>query len=105
FTLKNAAWDGIYRSVVPAALRRGIRHSISNSPLINATLRRKMAHTFLARDGKHWPSFYFDNFFSAFDRNEQEDLLSEQFATELSEGSAYRHVLGHWENSSGDMLQ
>ena len=105
FTLKNAGWDSVYRSLVPSAMRRGIRSSIANSSLIHATLRRKLAHTFLARDGKDWPSFYFDNFFSAFDQREQEELLTEQFAEELAERTAYRNVLGYWERSSGEMLQ
>jgi asparagine synthase (glutamine-hydrolysing) len=105
FTLKNAGWDRVYRSLVPSAVRRGIRGSIASSSLIHATLRRKLAHTFLARDGKDWPSFYFDNFFSAFDQNEQEQLLTEQFAGELAERSAYKHVLGYWEQASGEMLQ
>ena len=105
FTLKNAGWDRVYRSIAPSAVRRGIRSSIASSSLIHATLRRKLAHTFLARDGKDWPSFYFDNFFSAFDQNEQEDLLTQQFAGELAERSAYKHVLGYWEQSSGEMLQ
>jgi asparagine synthase (glutamine-hydrolysing) len=105
FTLKNAAWDRAYRSIVPSAARRGIRNSIASSSLLHATLRRKLAHTFLARDGQDWPSFYFDNFFSAFDQKEQEQMLTEQFAGELAERSAYRHVLGYWEQSSGEMLQ
>jgi asparagine synthase (glutamine-hydrolysing) len=105
FTLKNASWDRVYRMIIPSAIRRGIRSSIADSSLIHATLRRKLAHTFLARDGKDWPSFYFDNFFSAFDQREQGDLLTEQFAGEVAECSAYGHVLGYWEQSSGEMLQ
>src|SRR5207302_1280270 len=66
FTLKNAAMDRAYRSVVPNILRRGLRNTVSNSSLLGATLRRKLAHTFLAKDGNSWASFYFDNFFSAF---------------------------------------
>src|SRR5437868_3206221 len=42
FTLKNAAWGRIYRSIVPGALRRTIRGSLANSTLISATTRRKL---------------------------------------------------------------
>src|SRR5581483_8026068 len=105
FTLKNAAMDRIYRGLTPAMLRRGIRNSIANSSMINATLRRKLSHTFVALDGEDWASFYFDNFFSAFNARQQKDVLTNSFVQELEEGVAYRNVLKYWEQSSGDMLQ
>src|SRR5271165_1291455 len=105
FTLKNAALDRAYRSSVPEFLRRQIRHSINDSRLIGATLRRKLAHTFLARDGQSWASFYLDNFFSAFSEREQAGLLSNEVAGESGHGETYRHVLDYWESSSGEMLQ
>ena len=57
FTLKNAAMDRAYRGVVPAVLRRGLRNAVANSSLLGATLRRKLEHTFLAKDGNCWASF------------------------------------------------
>ncbi len=54
FTLKNAAMDRTYRSVVPSFLRRGLRAQVANSPLLGATLRRKLEHTFLGKDGESW---------------------------------------------------
>ncbi|MFY9561004.1 MAG: asparagine synthase (glutamine-hydrolyzing) [Terriglobales bacterium] len=105
FTLKNAALDRAYRSVVPGALRRGLRNTLAASPLLGATLRRKLEHTFLARDGASWASFYFDNFFSAFGEAEQNSLLTSEVASECAPGSAYKNVLEHWEHSSGEMLQ
>ena len=105
FTLKNAAWDDVYRRVLPASLRRKVRHSISDSNWLGATARRKLSHTFLGLDRDSWISFYFDNFFSAFSEKDQTALLSEQFASRLPAGSAYTHVLENWERSSGDMLQ
>jgi len=63
FTLKNAAMDRAYRSMVPSFARRGLRHTIATSSLLSATLRRKLEHTFLAKDGNSWASFYFDNSF------------------------------------------
>jgi asparagine synthase (glutamine-hydrolysing) len=105
FTLKNAALDRAYRSVVPGALRRGMRHTVATSSLLGATLRRKLEHTFLAKDGASWASFYFDNFFSAFGEAEQNGLLTSEFASQFAPGTAYKNVLGHWEHSSGEMLQ
>lgn len=105
FTLKNAALDATYRHLVPGGLRRWVRESISDSPRIGANLRRKLSHTFLGKDGDSWPSFYFDNFFSAFGEVEQAGLLNESVGAEFEEGQSYRNVLRYWEHSSGTMLQ
>jgi asparagine synthase (glutamine-hydrolysing) len=105
FTLKNAAMDRAYRSVVPSFLRSGLRSQVANSSLLGATLRRKLEHTFLGKDGESWADFYFDNFFSAFGEAEQSGLLTEEFARESAPSTAYKHVLDYWEHSSGEMLQ
>ncbi len=105
FTLKNAALDRVYRGVTPGSFRNWIRGSITDSTWISATLRRKLSHTFLARNGNSWASFYFDNFFSAFSEAEQSGLLSPELAHEFSAGAPYQHVLDYWEHSSGEMLQ
>ena len=105
FTLKNAALDRAFRSVVPGALRRGLRNTIATSSLLGGTLRRKLEHTFLAKDGASWASFYFDNFFSAFGEADQSGLLTTEFAGEFAPSTAYKHVLDYWEHSSGEMLQ
>ncbi len=105
FTLKNAAMDRAYRSVVPGFLRSGLRNQVATSSLLGATLRRKLEHTFLAKDGNSWASFYFDNFFSAFGEAEQGGLLTSEFAREAAPSTAYKNVLDYWEHSSGDMLQ
>jgi asparagine synthase (glutamine-hydrolysing) len=105
FTLKNAAMDRAYRSVVPGSVRRGLRSAVATSSLLGATLRRKLEHTFLAKDGDSWPSFYFDNFFSAFGEAEQNRLLTGEFAREAAPSTAYKNVIDYWNNSSGAMLQ
>src|SRR5712691_13331017 len=87
FTLKNTAFDRVYRGTVPSFFRRGIRQAISKSSWIGATARRKLSHTFLGRDGDSWASFYFDNFFSAFSEQDQSDLLTEEVAQEFEPGS------------------
>ena len=109
FTLKNAAMHRAYRSVVPGALRRSLRESVASSPLLGATLRRKIEHTFIGKDGDNWDSFYFDNFFSAFNQAEQESLLTAEFASQFAPSTAYKNVLAYWEQSAtkagGAMLQ
>jgi asparagine synthase (glutamine-hydrolysing) len=105
FTLKNAAWDRVYRRLTPGALRGTIRAAIADSTWINASVRRKLSHTFLARNGSSWASFYFDNFFSAFSEGDQAELLTEEVREEFVSGTGYEHVLGYWEDSSGEMLQ
>ncbi|HWZ81670.1 MAG TPA: asparagine synthase (glutamine-hydrolyzing) [Terriglobales bacterium] len=105
FTLKNAAMDRAYRSAVPGAVRRGLRNAVATSSLLGATLRRKLEHTFLGKDGASWASFYFDNFFSAFGEAEQTGLLTSEFARQFAPSTAYKSVLDYWEHSSGEMLQ
>jgi asparagine synthase (glutamine-hydrolysing) len=94
---------------VPSALRRALRDSVATSSLLGATLRRKLEHTFLGKDGEAWDSFYFDNFFSAFSAAEQNELLTEEFAREFTPASAYKNVLAFWERSAtqadSEMLQ
>jgi asparagine synthase (glutamine-hydrolysing) len=105
FTLKNMAFDRVYRGLVPRTLRRVVRDSIASSAWINATARRKLSHTFLGLDGESWVSSYFDNFFSAFNQKDQKELLTEEFSHEIEAGSAYSNVLRYWKQSSGELLQ
>lgn len=104
FTLKNASVDRYYRGLVPDAVRAKIRNTIQDSSWISADLRRKLAHTPLARDGNSWASLYFDNFLCAFSEREQRTLLSDEVAAEFKAGAPYESSLGYWERSSGDML-
>jgi asparagine synthase (glutamine-hydrolysing) len=105
FTLKNAGFDRFYRGFVSSLIRRGIRDFIGTSNWIKASARRKLSHTFLGADGESWTSFYFDNFFSAFNQPDQRGLLTESVAEEFADGAAYRNVLAYWEHSSGELLQ
>jgi asparagine synthase (glutamine-hydrolysing) len=104
FTLKNAALDRYYRGLIPGAVRGQIRNAVQNSSWISATVRRKLAHTPLARDGNSWASMYFDNFLCAFSEREQHSLLSDEIAVEFEAGAPYKSSLEYWDRSSGDML-
>jgi asparagine synthase (glutamine-hydrolysing) len=102
WTLWNARMDGVYRATVPSPVRAIIRASVQSERL-GATLRRKLEHTCLGRDGGSWPSFYFDNFYSAFSSSEQEALLGEEYKGFTD--SAYAGSMQAWERSSGNLLK
>ena len=101
WTLLNSRMDSVYRAITPAAARRLLRRMINDGPLSAAT-KRKIEHTFLFRDGASWPSFYFDNFYSAFSESQQQDLLTPE--ARASSGDAYAGSMLHWEHSSSDLL-
>ncbi len=102
WTVWNARMDAAYRSVTPAALRAFVRKQIRSAGL-GATLRRKLEHTCLGRDGNSWASFYFDNFYSAFSAAEQAHLLTPEYQSDLS--SIYTNSMQVWERSSGTLLK
>jgi asparagine synthase (glutamine-hydrolysing) len=101
WTLRNSQMDKIYRRITPGVLRRVVRQAIQASP-VSASVHRKLQHTFLVRDGNSWPSFYFDNFFSAFAASEQPDLLTSEALNQA--GDAYSGSMGAWDRSRGDLL-
>jgi len=100
-TLWNTRGDSVYRGITPSFLRHQIRQAIQ-SPMLGAKLQKKLEHTFLGRDGEHWESMYFDNFYSAFPAHEQQDLLTP--VARENAGNPYASAMGYWENSSGDLL-
>lgn len=101
WTLLNSRMDNIYRTLTPAVLRRILRNGIGSFP-IDAASKRKLEHTFLVRDGASWPSFYFDNFYSAFSAADQDDLLTPQAKQMV--GDAYAGSMKYWNDSSGELL-
>ena len=101
WTLLNSRMDNIYRSLTPSALRRALRSGIS-AGTFSATMRRKLEHTFLLRDGTSWPEFYFDNFYSAFSAAEQNELLTPP--AKLDSDDAYSGSMRYWDQSNGEML-
>jgi len=102
WTLMNARMDNVYRAVTPNFLRHWVRRGIDSGPL-GATLHRKLSHTFLGRDGASWPSFYFDNFYSAFSSPEIGEVLSADALA--GAGDAYAGSMQFWDRSSGNLLQ
>ncbi len=102
WTLWNARLDRAYRAAVPGGLRGSIRRALDEPRWLPLALQRPLRHTFLARDGASWPSFYFDNFYSAFTESAQQELLAKDLAS--VRGTAYDHSLAYWQSSHGDFL-
>jgi asparagine synthase (glutamine-hydrolysing) len=102
WTLWNARFDKVYRSLTPEGFRRHIREAVADSSWLGPDLRRKLQHTFLGRDGNSWASFYFDNFYSGFSGRDQLSLLAD--TSEWTAEAPYRNSLFWWEKSSGDLL-
>jgi asparagine synthase (glutamine-hydrolysing) len=102
FTLWNARLDRGYRGVVPSGMRRFLRETVADSGFLPSKMRKKLNHTFLARDGASWAAFYFDNFYAAFTEAEQVGLLADDIKPAL--GQEYADVLKFWEKSSGSLL-
>ncbi|HTS35593.1 MAG TPA: asparagine synthase (glutamine-hydrolyzing) [Candidatus Solibacter sp.] len=102
WTVWNARADSIYRALTPSSLRAFIREQIHSANL-GATLRRKLEHTLLGRDGASWPSFFYDNFYSAFSTVEQSRLLHPTLRSVVE--SAYAHSVAFWDRSSGTLLK
>ena len=101
WTVANSRMDRTYRAIVPNMLRGMVRRGMQSGPL-SAALHRKLRHTFLVRDGDSWPSFYFDNFFSAFSAAEQSGLMMPEALA--GAGDAYAGSMRPWEKSQGDLL-
>jgi asparagine synthase (glutamine-hydrolysing) len=101
WTLLNSRMDRIYRTLLPSFLRKSLRAAIGAAPL-SASFHRKLEHTFLMRNGENWPSFYFDNFYSAFSASELPQLLTPE--TLERAGRAYDGSMQAWGRSSGDLL-
>lgn len=100
-TLWNTRADNVYRGVTPSFLRRQVRQAIQ-SELLGAKMQKRLEHTFLGRDGEHWESMYFDNFYSAFPVDEQANLLTPE--ARQTAGDPYANAMGYWKDSSGDLL-
>jgi asparagine synthase (glutamine-hydrolysing) len=74
WNLLNQRGAAAYR-IVPGPLRRFLRSQAAGSPLLSASLRRKLRHTFLGREDSV-ESLFLDNFYCAFSREEQNRLLT-----------------------------
>lgn len=101
-TLWNVRFDRLYRACSSEKLRRRIRATLARSPHLGARLRDRLRHTFLARDGSSWASFFFDNFYCAFSEEEAAEVLAEEYRPQP--GDAYRASMAYWNRARGELL-
>jgi asparagine synthase (glutamine-hydrolysing) len=91
--LRNQRWGASY-GVFPAGVRDAVRRYVDESPLLSASVRRKLGHTFVGRENSI-ESLYLDNFYSGFGSAEQKSL----FPNLLSD-SPYENFLSYWKSDS-----
>ena len=103
FTTWNGPLGTAYHSTLPHFVRARMRSLVKDSKLLTSGLRRKLSHTFLAIDTGSWTSLYFDNFYTAFSRQAQRELLTESLLSEAMD--PYENVMNVWESCRGDLLQ
>jgi asparagine synthase (glutamine-hydrolysing) len=91
---RGAAW----LRVLPSPFRRALRSAVATSPLLSASLRRKLGHTCLGRDDSV-ESLFLDNFYAAFPAAEQERLGA-------STCDVYTQYLRYWSaRPQGSLLE
>ena len=90
FYAMNRRWAGLYGHL-PGFLRQAVRSQIATSPVLSASLRRKLGHTFLGR-GESIDALYLDNFYCAFSETEQRSLFPH-----LGHASPYSGFRSYWE--------
>ena len=73
----NQQWMRAYRGV-PGGVRSAIQNAVSGSPLLSASVRRKLGHTVLGR-GTDIESLYLNNFYCAFGAEEQRETAQRAF--------------------------
>ncbi len=93
FYQMNERWMRAYRGV-PGGVRNAIQHAVADSPLLSASVRRKLGHTVLGR-GADIESLYLNNFYCAFGEEEQQKLLSRHFTE-----NPYASYLQRWNSVS-----
>lgn len=92
----NMRAASMYR-LVPGPLRQFIRTRIATTSLLKAELRRKLGHSFLAREGTV-ESLFLDNFYGAFSQEQQNRLLASP------PEAVYRNYRRYWDARSSSPL-
>jgi asparagine synthase (glutamine-hydrolysing) len=88
WNLLNRQGMDFYR-LVPAPVRSWLRAQAAAGPLLSASLRRKIGHTFLAR-AEDLESLYLDNFYAAFSKKGVEQLARPA-------AGPYQNYLRYWD--------
>jgi len=88
FYILNQRLLQAYR-IVPRPARDAIRAGIAGTRLLSGNIRRKLQHSVVGR-GETLEALYLDNFYSAFSRAEQQQLLGAPF------GATYDSFIQYW---------
>jgi asparagine synthase (glutamine-hydrolysing) len=88
---------GYVYGVLPGFFREAVSRHIEVTPLLKASVRRKIRHTFVAR-GTTVESLLLDNFYCAFSRQEQNRLLGS------TPRAVYGNYLRYWSSREGSSL-
>jgi asparagine synthase (glutamine-hydrolysing) len=80
-TLFNLRCGPAYEKLAPAVLRNLVRRAL-DSPVLPATLRRKLRHSFLYYENQ-FEKIYFDNFYSVFPQEMQSRLFTPEMVNQL----------------------
>jgi asparagine synthase (glutamine-hydrolysing) len=96
WNLINSRAGQVYR-IFPGFLREAVSRHLEITPLLQASLRRKIRHTFMGR-GTSVESLLLDNFYCAFSRQEQNRLLGS------TPRAVYGNYLRYWNSREGNSL-
>ena len=103
-TLFNLRYGPAYEKSVPAWLRGVVRQALDR-PVLPAAIRRKLRHSFLYYESQ-FEKVYFDNFYSVFPQEMQSKLFTRKLADQLGGISACASSMGYFKSDgqSGDLL-
>jgi asparagine synthase (glutamine-hydrolysing) len=96
WNLINSRAGQVY-GALPGFLREAVSRHLETTPLLKASLRRKIRHTFIGREATV-ESLLLDNFYCAFSREEQNRLLGS------TPGAVYGNYLRYWNSREGASL-
>jgi asparagine synthase (glutamine-hydrolysing) len=96
WNLINSRAGQVY-GLVPAFVREAVSRHLEITPLLKASVRRKIRHTFIGREPTI-ESLLLDNFYCAFSREEQSRLLG------ATPDVVYGNYLRYWNSREGTSL-
>jgi asparagine synthase (glutamine-hydrolysing) len=105
-TLWNLRGGDFYTRHLPASLRGVVRQALSLG-VGPDWLLRKLRHSFLYySDGSPFEEMHFDNFYCAFSKTQQNQLLSAELSEELGPSDPYQNSMKFFSGTSkcGDLL-
>ncbi len=95
-TLFNLRYGPAYERSVPGLLRGVVRGALDR-PVLPATIRRKLRHSFLYYENQ-FEKVYFDNFYSVFPQEMQSRLFTPDMANQLRDIIAYATSMDYFKS-------